>query len=114
MTRITVFVSLALIMCVVAGCADIRVGDFTVLSTKNINCQHVDLTSLEQHHGVIGKDIRFLGIGANVKDAADMALEQYKGNLLVDAVVYQSSFPLFSGYTIKGTSVTVPYQQSTK
>jgi hypothetical protein len=114
MLRVIAFVLLASMVCVVSGCTSMRVGDFTVMSTKNINCQHVDITKLEQHPGVVGKDIRFLGWGANVKDAADKALEQYNGNLLVDAVVYVESGPFFGGYTVKGTSVTVPYQRPSK
>ncbi len=97
-------------MAVYAGCS-YRLGDFTALSTKNIYCKDVDLTKLEQHRGVEGKDVRFLGIGANAKDAADRALEQYDGNLLIDAVIYSESSFLVAGYKVRGTVVKVPYKK---
>jgi hypothetical protein len=115
MSKITIFVSLALILCVVSGCVR-RVSDFTVMSTKNINCQHVDITKLDQHHGVEGKDICLFGWGTNIQNAVDKALAQYDGNLLIDAVVYYETNPFIplEGYTVKGTVVTVPYQQDAK
>lgn len=90
-----------------AGCSH-RLGDFTALSTKNIYCEGVDITKLEQHPGVEGKDVTFLGIGADPKDAADRALEKYDGNLLINAVIYLESAPLFSGYKVRGTVIKVP------
>lgn len=102
----------ACVIVVVCGCSR-RVGDCTLMSTKNIYCQNVDLTKLEQHRGIIGKDIRFWGIGSNIKDAADKALEQADGNLLIDPVVYYESFPLVcGGFVVKGTVVKVPYQSN--
>jgi hypothetical protein len=98
----------------VCGCST-RVGDCTLMSTKNISCQNVDVTKLEQHRGVVGKDIRFWGIGSNVKDAADKALEQADGNLIIDPVIYYESFPLVcGGFVVKGTVVKVPYQGNEK
>jgi hypothetical protein len=97
------------------GCST-RLGDYTVMSTKNISCQNVDITKCEQYPGVVGKDIRFWGCGANIKDAADKALEQHNGNLLIDVVVYSESVPTFpliwAGYVVKGTVVKVPYEKN--
>ncbi len=97
------------------GCS-VRIGDCTIMSTKNIYCKNVDLTKCEQYPGVMGKDIRFWGFGANIKDAADKALEQHNGNLLVDVVVYHESVPTFpliwAGYVVKGTVVKVPYEKN--
>jgi len=90
-----------------AGCSH-RLGDFTALSTKNIYCEGVDITKLEQHTGVEGKDVTFLGIGADPKDAADRALEKHDGNLLINAVIYSESAFLFGGYRVRGTVVKVP------
>jgi len=104
-TIVTVIVSLS----VCAGCS-YRLGDFTALSTKNIYCKDLDITKLEQHRGAEGKDITFLGIGADPKDAVDRAMEQYDGNLLIDAVIYSESSFLFAGYKVRGTSVKVPYK----
>ena len=92
------------------GCSS-RIADCTVISTKNIYCKNVDLTTLEQKRGVIGKDIRFWGIGSNLQDAADKALEKGDGNLMIDPVFYYESFPLIcGGYVVKGTVIKVPYQ----
>ncbi len=98
---------------VASGCSQ-RIGDCTLMSTKNLYCQNVDLTKLEKHSGIVGKDIRFWGIGSNIKDAADKALERARGNLLIDPVVYYEYFPLVcGGYVVKGTVVDVPYQNNT-
>lgn len=101
-------------LALVSGCSE-RLGDCTIMSTKNIYCKNVDLTKLEQYPGVIGKDIRFWGIGSNVKDAADKALEQNNTNLLIDSVVYYEYIPLIcGGYVVKGTCVKVPYETDSK
>jgi hypothetical protein len=107
--------SIALIcLALVSGCS-IRLGDCTIMSTKNIYCKNVDLTKLEQYPGVVGKDIRFWGIGSNIKDAADKALEQNNTNLLIDSVVYYEWFPLIcGGYVVKGMCVKVPYETNSK
>ena len=107
MRKISILICvLMLIMCV--SCST-RIGDFTALSTKNIYCKNVDVTKLPQTR-VEGKDICFLGIGADLKDAADRALEKGKGNLMIDAAYYVESYPLFNGYKVVGTVVKVPYQ----
>ena len=90
-----------------AGCS-YRLGDFTALSTKNIYCEDVDITKLEQHTGVEGEDITFLGIGADPKDAADRAMEKHDGNLLINAVIYFESGFFVSGYRVRGTVIKVP------
>lgn len=111
MRRIALFFCLVVIL-IASGCST-RLGDCTIMSTKNIYCKNVDLTKLEQKQGVVGKDIRFWGIGSNMKDAADKALEKGEGNLLVDVVVYYESFPLIcGGYVVKGTVVKVPYEKN--
>ncbi len=105
---ITLSILATLIM--VYGCSH-RIADCTLMSTKKIQCQNVDLTKLEQRRDVVGKDIRLLGIGSNIKDAADKALEQANGNLLINPVVYYEEIPLLSGgYVVKGTVVKVPSQ----
>lgn len=93
-----------------AGCTTIRVGDFTAISTKNIYAKGVDITKLPQQR-VEGEDIRFLGIGANIKDAVDCALEKSQGNLMIDAALYVYSAPFVSGYKVRGTVVNVPYEK---
>ena len=107
--------SVFLLFCLLSlGCSR-RVADCTILSTKNIYCKNVDLTTLEQNHGVVGKDIRFWGIGSNLQDAADKALEKGGGNLMIDPVFYYETFPLIcGGYVVKGTVVNVPYKDNSQ
>jgi hypothetical protein len=97
----------------VSGCSH-RIGDVTVLSTKNIYCDGVDLTKLGQHKGVEGEDVTFLGIGADIEDAFDKAVEQHDGNLMIDAVFYLEDRFLWYGYKVRGTVVKVPYDQAQK
>ena len=105
---------LTLISCGIAflcvGCTQ-RVGDFTAISTKNIYAKGVDITKLPQQQGVQGKDIRFLGIGSNIKNAVDRALEAGHGNLMIDAALYINSAPFVSGWRVRGTVVNVPYEK---
>lgn len=96
----------AVLFCV--GCSR-RIGDFNALSSKNIYCENTDLTKLPKTQGVEGKDVTFLGIGADLQDALDRALEEGDGNLMVDAVVYIDSAPFVAGYRIRGTVIKVPY-----
>jgi hypothetical protein len=95
------------------GCST-RIADGTILSTKNIYCKNVDLTSLKQNHGVVGKDIRFWGIGSDLENAADDALEKGSGNLMIDPVFSYESIPFIcGGYVVKGTVINVPYKENT-
>lgn len=107
MTRLVMLLSC--LLCVGAGCTT-RVGDFTVMSSKNVYCKNVDITKLPQTR-VEGKDICFLGIGADYKDAVDQALEKGNGNLMIDAACYVETWPFFAGYKVVGTVVNVPYEQ---
>lgn len=108
---------LTLISCGIAflcvGCTH-RMADFTVISTKNIYAKGVDVTKLPQQHGVEGKDIRFLGIGMNIKDAVDRALETGGGNLMIDAALYTYRGFFVAGYKVRGTVVNVPYKKAVK
>lgn len=82
-----------------AGCTT-RLGDFTVLSTKN-----VDVSGLKPGDRYTGEDCinMILGIplgDPNWKNAMDQALERGKGDVLVDIVL-----------TVKGWSAIVWGQQ---
>lgn len=97
----------ALLFC--GGCS-YRVGDFTVLSTKNVYAHGVDVTKLPKKSNVEGKEgMQFFGIGANPKNAVDKMLENGQGNTAVDAVIYYDYFFLFGGYRAKGDVVNLPY-----
>lgn len=108
MARSVILLS-CLLLFVAAGCST-RIGDFTAVSSKNVYCKNVDVTKLPQTRAE-GKDISFLGIGANYKDAMDQALEMGNGNLMIDAVLYIEDYVLFGGYKVVGTVVNVPYEQ---
>ncbi len=94
-----------------SGCSH-RIGDCTAISTKNIYCENVDVTKLPKKEGVEAEDVRFLGIGANVENALDRALEAGGGNLMINAVVYYEDRVFSSGYRIRGTVVKVPYRSN--
>ena len=90
MGRLESRVLLGLIFCATvllqAGCAN-RLGDFTVLSTRN-----VDVSGLKPGDRQKGEDCinSILGIPLgepNWKNAMDQALEKGKGDVLVDVVV---------------------------
>ena len=90
---------LTLAVVVLSSCT-VRLVDFTVISTKNAEIG-IDKTLAKPTEG---KKTYFLGIGWNIKDAADNALEaagpQY--DLLVDGVVTYSSYPFVAIVKVKG------------
>ncbi|WP_372369211.1 hypothetical protein [Candidatus Uabimicrobium sp. HlEnr_7] len=79
-----------LLIITLSGCINTRVGDFTVLSTKNVDTSN---------YIVVG---RFESeIKNDVKSAVDDCLEKGGGNILINAVVeYRERF--FSGYVVIG------------
>lgn len=81
-----------------------RLVDFTVISSKNVNLD-IDITAGKK---VKGEKTYFLGIGWNIKDAMDKALEgagkEY--DLLVDGVVRYGSYPFIATVTVEGTAVS--------
>ena len=109
-STILTVLTLVVVISAIGGCTH-RIGDFTAMSTKNIYCDHVDITKLKQHKEIEGEDVRFLGIGANIEDAADRAMLKADGNIIIDAAVYSVYGPFFGGYKIKGTVVAVPYKK---
>ena len=71
---------------VLDGCS-LRLGDFTVLSTKN-----VDVSGVKQGDRYSGENcmntVLFFPLGEiNWKSAMDQALEKGKGDVMIDAVV---------------------------
>lgn len=95
----------------VAGCAS-RIGDFTILSTKNVEISRVDLKKIRFTRNQYGSDGRFwllfipFGAPPNMKEAVDEALEMGKGDFMTSAVLYRTSWSilLFSweSFSIKG------------
>lgn len=85
-----------------ASCSH-RLVDFTTMSTKNVNL-NIDKS---QGTRVEGKAVYFLGIGFNLKDAIDDALEQGGPgyDLLIDGVVRYQNFPFVTIVKVEGIAV---------
>lgn len=83
------------------GCAQ-RIGDFTVLSTKNYEAskKYVKVGRFSGTDDVVYFIIPF-GI-PNIKNAADKAIEAGKGTYLTDAVLESTSGLFQLGYRITG------------
>ena len=94
---------LALLLGSLTSCS-VRLVDFTVISSKNVNLD-IDRT---QGKKVKGEKSYFLGIGWNIKDAMDKALETAgpEYDLLVDGVVRYGSYPFIASVTVEGTAVS--------
>ena len=85
---------LILIICIgsLFGCTT-RVGDLTMISTKSVSLDRVDLESFPQKRAVEGKTskwiILFIPLGfPHLEDAIDDALDKGNGDVLIDGVVY--------------------------
>ena len=109
---------LGLICLISAGCSNIRIVDFTTISTKNIDWSKA-ATFNRASARVEGEDkvhiICFIPTGVpNMKEAIDRAIESKPGGVaLVDGVVYQKSWyiPLIYGqvsYVVDGTPLVDP------
>ena len=101
--------------CMIAttGCQT-RLADCTVASTKNVKLSKIDVDSLHRTKGVegISTQTTFLFIPLsgppNVKDALDDALAKGNGDLMIDAVFYQSGWWFIVGQntiSVKGEVV---------
>ena len=82
----------------------VRLVDFTVISSKNVSLD-IDRTNGKK---VKGEKSYFLGIGWNIKDAMDKALESAgpEYDLLVDGVVRYGNYPFIASVTVEGTAVS--------
>ncbi|NBV13762.1 MAG: hypothetical protein EBS07_06810 [Sphingobacteriia bacterium] len=81
-----------------------RLIDFTVISSKNVNLK------IDKSQGirVTGNSNGFLGVGASIKDAMDNALMSAGPDydLLIDGVVRVNDYFFVSGYRVEGTAVS--------
>jgi hypothetical protein len=90
------------------GCATNRFVDFTVVSTKNVDLTKLTPEAIKAGVKAEGQDLTFWS-APNMETAIDNALENGKGNLLLDAVVsFRSGWK--SGYIVEGTVVDVTKQ----
>jgi hypothetical protein len=86
-----VVVALALSACTM------RIGDLTVVATQNVNLDKVDLDKLPQTKGIRGEDSAFIFLFIpfgfpNLKEAIDDAMRKGNGDVMVDAVIYRTTF----------------------
>jgi len=95
------------------GCS-IRLADLTMISTKNVTLDKVDLDSLPQTKGVVGKDEKFVFLGIplglpHLEEAVDDALEKGNGDILIDSVLYTKHWDIWiigqNILEVKGTVV---------
>ena len=94
---------LTLILIGLSSCS-FRLVDFTAISSKNVSLD-IDRS---QGRKVKGEKSYFLGIGWNIKDAMDKALESAgpEYDLLIDGVVRYTSFPFVASVSVEGTAVS--------
>lgn len=117
MKKLFVIVAVLLLL---AGCSN-RVGDFTILSTKNIDLSHgADFKRLATRIKVEEKVPIVLGIRfgrPDIKTAIDHAIEKTPGAVaLTDAVIIDKWFNFFifgeTGYEVEGTPLIDPNLKS--
>ncbi|CAL2081920.1 hypothetical protein [Tenacibaculum sp. 190524A05c] len=97
------YILLALTVLTLSSCS-VRLVDFTTISSKNVSL-NIDRT---QGKKVKASKSYFLGIGWNIKDALDLALEK-AGNdydLLIDGVVRYGSYPFIASVSVEGTAIS--------
>ena len=106
------------LLCIIAlpllfvGCAT-RLGDMSVISSRNVTLDRVDLDSLPQVENVTGKDSKFIFIIIpfglpHLENAIDDALNKGDGDVMIDAVIRNRSWWFIIGQTaieVEGTVV---------
>jgi len=101
--KIKNFLAVVLMLGLLASCS-IRLVDFTIISSKNVG---LDIDKSEGKR-VKAEKSYLLGIGWNIKDAMDLALEKAGPDydLLVDGVVRYQSFPFIASIVVEGLAVS--------
>lgn len=93
---------LSLTVALLSSCSA-RLVDFTVISSKN----HSIKFNMEDGKITKGASLGVFGLGTNIKDAMDKALEnagtQY--DVLVNGVVRSKSYFFYGGFEVEGTAV---------
>lgn len=92
-----------------------HISDISVISTKNINLEEININRIPQRKLVTGKDKKFIflvipfGI-PKIKGAVNDALEKGNGDLMIDASLYWKGWWFivgYSGFEIKGNVVNI-------
>lgn len=108
-----IFSAIAMLTACGLGCQR-RLGDFTVLSTKNVNLTDFSTEAAEESLPIVGVDMKPIvilwGTPPSLKEAVDRALERNNAHLLTNAVVYYSEWyiPYIYGemkFEVKGNAV---------
>ena len=94
---------LILIVIITVSSCSYRIIDFTVISSKN----HSLMIDKSKGIRVEGSSNGFLGFGASIKAAMDIALEQAGADydLLIDGVVMQNDYFFVVGYKVTGIAI---------
>jgi hypothetical protein len=111
------FKKLQLVLCLICilftSACSIRLADFSILSTRNVNLDKIDLDSKPQVKGVVGKDTSFIFLFIpfgfpHLEDAVDDALNKGNGDVLIDGVLHSKAWWFICGQNtleVKGTVV---------
>jgi len=97
--KILSFLTLAAIVMTgaLSGCAT-RIGDFTIVSTKNYEAS----AKYKQLGRMSGKDAVVIFGVPNLKNAVDRAIEAGNGVYLTNAVIEVLNYPFYYGYRVTG------------
>lgn len=86
-----VVLSAVMLVTMTTGCTT-RLGDFTVLSTKNVNLANFNTQAAENACPVVGEDSKIIiiipGAPPNLEEAVDDALESSNSYALTNAAIY--------------------------
>ena len=98
---------------VLAGCASQRIGDFTLLSTKNIDISQMDtlerVGARQDARDMKNSFQLYVGAVPSMEEAVDEAMEQIPGcRALVDVSVKAVSRAFSAGYEIEGECLVDP------
>lgn len=107
-----VCVLLAILLVAAAGCST-RLADLTIISTKNVSLDKVDIDACPQKRNVEGEDSAFIFLFIpfgfpHLEDAIDDALKKGGGDTLVDGVLYRDGWWFLVGEStlrVEGTVV---------
>lgn len=89
-----------------AGCAT-RIGDFTIISSKNINYSNFDEFEVNRSRST-GEDIKFFGY-PSMEEAVDRAIESVNGGVAITDATVEMVYYFFSqGYRVEGNVVVDP------
>ena len=107
----TLVIGTAILM--LAGCASQRIGDFTLLSTKNIDISKIDtlqrVGARQDARDMKNSFQLYVGAVPSMEEAVDDAMEQIPGcRALVDVSVKAVQRTFSAGYEIEGECLVDP------